>query len=95
MEYIPVRPQPRAKSPKPRRRDFDAMARRPSVSRSSPTASAGQHSQSAKAQACYIRSGTPMPRSDNPVFSTSAVTAARASLDERISPSDLRIGHAS
>ncbi len=46
-------------------------------------------------QPAYMRSGTPIPSNDNPVCSTFAVKSAKASLDERISPSDLRIGQAS
>ena len=43
----------------------------------------------------YMRSGTPIPSNPNPVFSTFAVTPASANLEERISPSDFRIGQAS
>ena len=62
------------------------------------TASAAERRGERKSQApppAYMRSGTDMPSSPNPVFNTLAVTPANANLEERISSSDFRMGQAS
>ena len=79
------------------RSDFEEIARRPSaavvVLRQSHANDA--RTQKHKPLQGYMRSGTDMPSSPNPVFNTLAVTPANANLEERISSSDFRMGQAS